>query len=135
MNQGNTMRRRPGTRLVPATALALALLCCAGGCRSTSRAPAIPGEPKEPIYRLLPTAHIIRVNQKHNYVILACTVLPSPGEQGKVYRNDSEVADILVTRYRQGAHVTAEIRQGAPETGDLVKFMQLISEDNDKEKQ
>lgn len=109
-------------------AWAIILSCVLTGCRSVPQKPDGPVESKEPVYRYLPSAHVIRVNPNHNYVILACTVLPKRGEQGKVYRENIQVAEIVVTRLKQGAYVTADILRGEPAKGDLVKFKQIVSQ-------
>jgi len=120
-------------QVYPILIWAMILSCGLTGCRSAPQRPEEPVEIKEPVYHYLPSAHVIRVNPNHNYVILSCTVLPRPGEQGKVYRENIQIAEIAVTPHKQGIYVTADILRGEPAKGDLVKFKQIVSQEKSEE--
>lgn len=74
----------------------------------------------------MPAAKVIRVNPRHRYVILECTVLPNEGEEAKVFRGDDEVAAVRMTRNRRGTLVAADILEGTPQPGDAVRLERRI---------
>ena len=119
--------------LSAAAACALAAGCgTLGRGRRAHASDEVPAEPQI-IIRTVPAASVIRVNPRHGYVILECTVLPNAGEEAKVYRGDDVVAELRVTERRRGSFVAADILRGTPQAGDAVRLERVIQVTNGQE--
>ena len=82
---------------------------------------------------MLPTARVIRVNPTYRYVILECTVLPTEGEEARVYRKQDMVGTARITSRRHGPFVAAEILEGDPQRGDTVKLKRRVPTESQEE--
>lgn len=95
--------------------------------------PAPPASQAEPVYLTLPGAVVEHVNDEDGYVILECTILPSPDEEAKVYRNGNAVGLLRISELRKGPFVVADIVLGKIKEGHEVQFKCVINS-NLKEK-
>ena len=84
-------------------------------------------EKPEPTYMALSGAHITHVNSQDGFVILECAILPSSGEEAKVYRDGKAVGLLRILDMRRGSFVVADILVGKMEMGDEVTFRCIVS--------
>ena len=63
---------------------------------------------------------IIHINDAHQYAVLECEVLPSGGEEAKVYNEEAVVCRLRITEPIERPFVTADILEGATQVGDKV---------------
>jgi hypothetical protein len=125
------------TNLYVRLGLWVAVALLSAGCRATQPSANMPiqipaGGLREPVYAFLPAAHVLRVNQEDNYVLLECTVLPSPGEEAKVYRGQTAVAELVITSRQRGPFVIADKVSGDVQSGDMVKFRCVIARNSEE---
>ena len=64
---------------------------------------------------------VAHVNEKMGYVILRCAVLPSEGEEVRVYRNEKETACLRVSGPKRPPYLSADVLSGAPRRDDRVR--------------
>jgi len=63
---------------------------------------------------------VIHVNDAHQYAVLECEVLPSGGEEAKVYNDEALVCRLRITEPIKRPFVTADIIEGKTQAGDKV---------------
>lgn len=94
-------------------ALLAGALVFAGGC-ATPPTP-VPPPPAPP--RVQGT--LIRVNSAAGLVVAECAILPSPGEEARVLRDDRAVGRIRFTPPARFPYMTADVLDGQPMVGDV----------------
>jgi hypothetical protein len=55
------------------------------------------------------------------YVVLRCAVLPSEGEEAKVYRGDEVVARLRISGPAYPPFIAADVIEGRPRPGDRIR--------------
>ena len=69
----------------------------------------------------LTIGRVLHVNTNYNYVILRCGSLPSSEEEAKLWHGDVVVARLKISGSDRFPFVAADIIDGYPREGDLVK--------------
>jgi hypothetical protein len=88
-------------------------LLLAGGC--ATKPPGLPPPATPP--RVQGT--LIRVNRAAGLVVAECAILPSPGEEARVLRDDRAVGRIRFTPPARFPYMTADVLDGEPMVGDV----------------
>ena len=103
------------------------LLLCVGlvtGCATQKQAaiekPKDFGKPRLLAPSQSVIGQIVRVNQKHMYVLVQCEVLPTEGQEANVYSGENNVARIQISGPHKKPFMAADILAGAPRVGDKV---------------
>ncbi|HBA84772.1 MAG TPA: hypothetical protein DCZ95_11815 [Verrucomicrobia bacterium] len=95
-------------------------------CRSTAPAPATPAAALPRTAAPLDIGVVVHVNERMGYAIVRCAVLPSTGEEVKIYRNDKEAARLRISGPQRRPYFSADVTSGRPRRGDRVR--QVVNE-------
>jgi len=88
---------------------ALAGLLALAGCRTPA--------PTQPA-RAVAFGDVLRFHEQERFVVVFCEVLPSPGDEATVSRDDQPVARIRFTGPARPPYATADVLDGWPQRGD-----------------
>jgi len=99
--------------------LTLLLIVPGAGC-GTVRAPP-PSEEKPPELGLPPAGEVLYVNAAYQFVIMRCAGIPRQGTEYGLYRNRQEVARVRIGGQRRSTFWAADILEGQPQPGDIMK--------------
>lgn len=94
----------------------LGLLLAAGCASAPHEQAATPPSGPGPLL-----GEVIQVRAGHRYVVLACAVLPSAGEEATVFRGNRAVGRVRVTPPVSGDVVACDLIEGDARKGDKVR--------------
>lgn len=99
-----------------AAMLAILGALLAGGCATPPTRPPAP----QPAAATTPGAYgqVIHVNERDRFCTVECAVLPSPGEEARVFRKNVVVGRIRFTPPVRFPYMTADVLEGGVAAGD-----------------
>ncbi len=97
--------------------LGLAVLLSIAGCRK----PDVWRDPFRVDLLLPPWGEVVYVRATYQYVILKSASSLRPGEEWVLAREQVPVARVRITRQKQGTFWAADILEGQPEVGDVIR--------------
>jgi len=72
---------------------------------------------------------VLRVREPERWVVMECSVFPSPGQVVGLSRGGKAVARVRLTAHRRGPNVVAEIVEGLPKAGDVIETVSQRTEE------
>lgn len=102
-----------GIRIPQSVALACAVLLLASGCATVPPA-AVANADAGPSFN----GEILRVNLRSGFVVAECAILPSPGQEARLWRDDEAAGRIRFTGLARFPYCTADLLEGEAAPGD-----------------
>lgn len=104
-------------------AVCVAGLALLAACRTPDSA-SLPEDNEVSYVEITTTAgRIVKVNEKHGYVVMECVSLPSRGEVAIVYDEDRMAGRLRITGPINSPFAVADIMEGTITTGETVKII------------
>lgn len=97
--------------------IGLAILLSMAGCQK----PDVWVDPFRVDLLLPPWGEVVYVRASYQYVVLKSSSTLRPGEEWELMREQRPVARVRTTGQRQGSFWAADILEGQPEVGDVIR--------------